>query len=68
MMFVLQGTTGQPKACVLSHFGTINNGHFFGKRVGYDAKVLLFQQFLISQGFISRETEEGVIRVEYKNK
>ncbi|XP_014279845.1 medium-chain acyl-CoA ligase ACSF2, mitochondrial-like [Halyomorpha halys] len=25
------GTTGQPKAAVLSHFGTINNGHFFGK-------------------------------------
>ncbi|CAH1403239.1 unnamed protein product [Nezara viridula] len=30
------GTTGQPKAAVLSHFGTINNGHFFGKRCGYD--------------------------------
>uniref|UniRef100_A0A0A9WJH9 Medium-chain acyl-CoA ligase ACSF2, mitochondrial n=1 Tax=Lygus hesperus TaxID=30085 RepID=A0A0A9WJH9_LYGHE len=29
------GTTGTPKAAVLSHFGAANNAHFFGKRCGF---------------------------------
>ncbi|XP_066908694.1 medium-chain acyl-CoA ligase ACSF2, mitochondrial-like, partial [Halyomorpha halys] len=32
------GTTGLPKGAILSHFGTINNCHYLGKRFGYDKK------------------------------
>ncbi|XP_014246422.2 acyl-CoA synthetase family member 2, mitochondrial [Cimex lectularius] len=28
------GTTGYPKAATLTHFGMVNNAHFFGKRCG----------------------------------
>ncbi|KAB7505739.1 Acyl-CoA synthetase family member 2, mitochondrial [Armadillidium nasatum] len=34
------GTTGLPKAALLSHHNVINNGFFFGKRCGYDLKPL----------------------------
>ncbi|KAL1139665.1 hypothetical protein AAG570_006643 [Ranatra chinensis] len=32
------GTTGRPKAAVLSHFNIVNNSYFFGKRLGLHKK------------------------------
>lgn len=32
LIFFVQGTTGKPKAIVLSHLGMVNNGYYNGKR------------------------------------
>lgn len=40
MLFeILQGTTGNPKAAVLTHFANVNNAYFIGKRFEYHTKV-----------------------------
>ena len=37
--FVFQGTTGQPKAALLSHHNIVNNVLTFGRRLGFSEKV-----------------------------
>jgi len=37
--FVFQGTTGQPKATLLSHHSTVNNVLNFGRRLELSEKV-----------------------------